>query len=425
MGLAIVFCASVFVLAILPPGFVSGNEPNASVATSQWLRFRGPAGNGLAADSATPPVEWSKDGLGGWRTELAGSGWSSPVVTSDSVLLTAAVPRTDGGGMDLVVMVFDRADGRLRQQFPVFAQTAEDAAKIHNKNSHASPTPVVTDERIFVHFGYQGTAALDRQGKKLWENRELRYPPVHGNGGSPVLVGKALIFTCDGAEAPYVAALHADTGELLWKTPRPVDAARKFSFCTPTAIEVEGKTQVICPGSDCVTALDPSTGRILWQVRYDGYSVVPKPVYADGLVFMATGFGPTRVLAIDPIGSGDVTDSHVRWTLDKGAPKTPSLLAHDGLLYVVSDDGILTVVETADGSSVYKKRLGGNYSASPVLAAGKIYFTSEEGVVQVIAAGRKYQSLASNAMHERTLASPAIVDDSIYLRTEQALYRVQ
>lgn len=393
-------------------------------AEDPWPRFRGPGGDGVAASAANVPLEFTGQTNVAWRTELPGEGWSSPVVGGDRIYLSAAIPDADSDAMDLVVFAIDPSTGGIAERFDVFAQPA-DSPGIHSKNSHASPTLWLEPDRIFAHFGHQGTAALSRAGDILWTNRELSFPPVHGNGGSPTLVGDLLIFTCDGAEEGYIAALDASTGKLLWRTDRPVDADRKFSFCTPTAIEVNGQTQVICPGSDCVLALDPQNGDIIWQVTYDGYSVVPKPVFADGLVFVATGFGPTAVLAIDPKGKGNVTDSNVVWRMDRGAPKTPSLLADQGLLYVTSDDGILTVVETKSGEQVYRKRIGGNYSASPILVNQRIYLTSEDGTVSVIRPGREYELLAENKLGEKTLATPAVAGDSLIIRTEKALYRFE
>ena len=401
-------------------------------AEDPWPKFRGPSGDGKAALGTSLPVQWSTDRDILWRTELPGEGWSSPVVGSDAIYVTAAIPKepsTDGetrneaSEMTLELLKIDPETGALLQRTSIFQQ-GPDAPGIHSKNSHASPTLWLDNDRLFAHFGHQGTALLTRGGKVVWENRELTFPPVHGNGGSPALVGDALIFTCDGAEEGYVAALEASTGKLLWRTNRPVDAPRKFSFCTPTAIEVDGKIQVICPGSDCVLALDPTDGRIIWQVTYDGYSVVPKPVYADGLVFVATGFGPTAIMAIDPSGTGDVTGTHVVWTMDRGAPKTPSLLADKGLLYVTSDDGIFTVLETKTGDQVYKQRIGGKYSASPIMSGDRIYLTSEEGDVRVLRAGREFELLAENKMDERALATPAVLGNSIILRTQSALYRI-
>ncbi|WP_164100628.1 PQQ-binding-like beta-propeller repeat protein [Candidatus Laterigemmans baculatus] len=397
-----------------------------AAAEDPWPRFRGPSGDGTAAADAELPLRWGPDENILWRCELPGEGWSSPVVGDKRVYLTAAIPDAKGeeGDLDLSLLMIDTESGKLIRTVKLLDQSAADAPAIHSKNSHASPTAELSAERVFVHFGHQGTAATDRRGEIAWSNRELRYRPVHGNGGSPLLVGDRLVIAYDGGEDPFVAALDARTGEVLWRTPRPVESSRSFSFCTPTAIEVGGRTQVIVPGSDCVTAHDPEDGKILWYARYDGYSVVPKPLYAGGLIFLSTGYGPTEVLAIRPTGSGDVTDTHIAWRLDRGAPKTPSMVADEELLYVLSDDGILTTLELESGEVVYRKRIGGAYSASPVLAAGRLYLVSEQGIATVIRSGRKFEPLAENDLGERTLASPAIVGNTIFLRTAKALYRI-
>lgn len=411
------FGLAVFVAASL----LNASASNTVTAEDLWPQFRGPAGDGVARQTSAP-VQFSADNRLMWRTELPGEGWSSPVVGSSTIYVSAAIPGNEEKEYQLAVLGIDAETGKVLQRTDVFTQSA-DSPGIHQKNSHASPTLWLSPDRIFAHFGHQGTAALSRSGKVLWTNRELTFPPVHGNGGSPILLDDLLIFTCDGAEEGYVAALDAESGKLRWRTNRPVDAPRKFSFATPTAIDVNGQTQVICPGSDCVLALDPADGTIIWQVLYDGYSVVPKPVFAEGLVFVATGFGPTAVLAIDPTGKGDVTETHVKWSLDRGAPKTPSLLADEGILYVVSDDGILTALEAKTGDSIYRNRIGGQYSASPVLIDDRIYLTSEDGVVRVIRKGREFELLAENELGERALATPAAFDNSILIRTDKALYR--
>ena len=196
-------------------------------------------------------------------------------------------------------------------------------------------------------------------------------------------------------------------------------------FCTPAVIEVNGQMQVIAPGSDCVLALDPATGETIWDVRYEGYSVVPKPIYHRGLVFISTSFDNSKMLAIRPNGKGVVTETHVAWQLDRNVPKTPSMIAHDGLVYSISDDGIATCVEAETGDLIYRKRIGGNYSASPLLAGNKLYFTSEDGVTTVVRAGEDFEEVGSNALEERTLASLGVIGDSILLRTVTALYRIQ
>lgn len=408
---------------------VSAGAFSSFVAAEDWPIFRGPQGDGVV-DQALP-TEWSANKNVAWRTEIPGEGWSSPVTAGDRIYLTAAIPTVESNDNQekqeymLSLIIIDAVSGRLLKTISILEQAGERSARIHRKNSHASPTPVIDGDKIYVHFGYQGTACLTLAGEVLWKNRQLYFKPTHGNGGSPVLVSGNLIFTCDGDAEPKIVALNASNGQLAWSTPRPVSAKKTFSFCTPTVINVDGQLQVIAPGSDCVLALDPETGKTLWDVRYVGYSVVPKPIYHRGLVFISTSFDSSKMLAIRPTGRGVVTDTHVEWQLDRNVPKTPSMLAHQGLVYSISDDGIATCVEAETGDLVYRKRIGGNYSSSPLLAGGKLYFTSEDGVTTVISAGEEFEELAANALKERTLASLGVIDDSILLRTATALYRIQ
>ena len=247
-------------------------------------------GQGISA-AVNVPIEWNATSHIAWKAETPGRGWSSPVLSHGKLYLTAAVP--DAGSTDLTLHAFcmDAKDGRILWDTEVFRPEPSVTAKMHPKNSPASGTPIVTEDRLYVHFGHMGTAALDLSGKIVWQQTELKYSPVHGNGGSPILLGDELIFSCDGETDPFVAALDAKTGAVRWKTPRNSTARKKFSFCTPLAIKVGAATEVISPGSGFVGAYDPKDGRELWRVRYgEGYSVVPRPVFAQGLLFLSSGF---------------------------------------------------------------------------------------------------------------------------------------
>ena len=260
---------------------------------------------------------------------------------------------------------------------------------IHQKNGHASPTPIVTDDgRLFVHFGHQGTACLDLAGTKLWQNRSLTYRPVHGNGGSPVLVDGKLIFNCDAESSPFIVALDAKTGEVAWRIDRPETAQpQKFAFATCAVIAVDGRTEVISPGAGAVDALDPGDGKHLWRVSYEGYSNVPKPVFAHGLIFITTSYDTPDMLAIDPRGaSGDVTETHVKWTSGKKAPMTVSPIVVGEEIYWVTDQGgIVTCADAKSGRIHWAERIGARAnSASPVFADGRIYLLDEDGKTHVL-----------------------------------------
>ena len=248
--------------------------------------------------------------------------------------------------------------------------------------------------------------ADDRPATILWKAR-FDYQSQHGAGGSPIVYGDLLIFSCDGSDAAFVIALDKHTGKVKWKTNRgfPADQA----YTTPLVIRAADRDQLISVGAFRAAAYDPLTGKEIWRVRYDeGFSNVPRPVFAHGLVFIATGFQQPSLLAVRPDGTGDVTKTHIAWTLKRGAPLTPSPIVVGDELYVVNDGGIATCLDAKTGDVIWQQRLGGTYSASPVFADGRIYFLAEQGVTTVIAPGREFRRLAANTLDGGLLASMAV-----------------
>ncbi len=391
-------------------------------AAVEWPQFRGPTGQGIS-EAREVPVEWSATEHVAWKVEVPGSGWSSPVIRGGRIYLTSAL-----GGSDakLHALCLDAADGRVLWNTEVLVPDPGSVAAMHRKNSPASGTPVVTDDRLFVHFGHMGAAALDLEGKVLWRQTDLAYPPVHGTGGSPVLLGDALVFNGDGGKDPFIAALEAKSGEVRWKTPRNSPARKSFSFSTPLAIEVKGAAQIVSPGSGFVGAYDPANGAELWRVAYgEGYSVVPRPVFAHGLLFVSSGFDKPTVYAIDPAdATGDATATNIVWSQSKGAPHSASMIVVGDELYFVSDAGIATCADARTGTVHWSERLGGGFSASPVAAEGRIYFQNETGTGFVLKAGRTFELLAKNDLGARTLASPAVIDGALFIRSENHLWKI-
>lgn len=399
---------------------------NTAARAADWLQFRGTEGDGESRVVALP-TEWSATEHVAWRCELPGEGWSSPVVLGDRIYLSSAIAKEQDkpdSDRDLALLIVDARAGKLIQRVNLFHVPGATAAKIHSKNSNASPTPLIDGERIYVHFGHLGTACTTTDGEIVWRNDDLSYPPVHGNGGSPVLVGRSLVFSQDGADESKVIALDIETGKVRWETPRNVESSKKFSFCTPLVLQVAGQQQVIIPGSNVVQSLDPETGKEFWRVRYDGYSVIPRPIVSEGLVMVCTGYDRPSLLAIRPDGKGDVTDTHVVWKTDVSVPHTPSLCTRSELIFMVSDKGIASCLESATGKEVWKERIGGNFSASPLLAGEVLYLLSEEGDTTVIKADREFSRVARNRLGERTLASMAVVDRDLLIRSANALYRI-
>jgi outer membrane protein assembly factor BamB len=388
----------------------------ASGVAQDWPEFRGPGGRGHSADRGVP-FEWSESKNIAWKTALPGQGWSSPVVSGGRIWVTTAVVDRD---VSLRALAFDAATGREVVNVEVFRTRAPGA--LHPKNSRASPSPIVEGDRVYVHFGAEGTAALTTAGEVVWKER-FTYESQHGAGGSPVLHGDLLIINCDGSDSAFVVALDKRTGKTHWKTSRrrPWDQA----YTTPLVIRVGDRDQVVSVGAFRAAAYDPESGKEIWRVSYgDGFSNVPRPVYGHGLVYIATGFFQPAIIAVRPDGTGDVSKTHVAWTLQRAAPLTPSPLLVGDEMYVVTDAGIASCVDASTGAIHWQQRLNGTFSASPVFADGRIYFLAEDGVATVIAPGREFKRLASNALDGATLASMAVSGGSIYIRSATHLYRI-
>jgi outer membrane protein assembly factor BamB len=409
----------------------------ADIALADWPQFRGPTGQGISA-ARRVPLAWSATENVAWKVAVPGSGWSSPVLAGGRLYVTTAVAAgdaeqnlEDAATFSLRAICLDATDGRIVWDVEAMRADAEAAKPLHSKNSLASPTPIVDSDRVFVHFGHMGTAALDLEGNVLWRQTNVEYSPVHGNGGSPALVEDMLVFSCDGAEEPFLVALDRTTGEVRWKTPRRTSAKKTFAFSTPLVINMSGGQQIVSPASGHVGAYDPRTGRELWRVRYgEGYSVIPRPVTSQGLLVLSSGFDRPAIYTIRlPDGRsaddrGDMTETHVAWRHNKAAPNTPSPIVVGDELYFVSDSGIASCLDLRKGKVHWSERLGGAFSASPVAAEGRLYFLSEQGVCYVVAARREFKLLATNDLGDRTFASPAVDDGALFIRSESHLWRI-
>jgi len=392
-------------------------------AAEDWPQFRGPTGQGHSKEQGLP-LEWSETQNIAWKVPVSG-GWSSPVIAGGRVWVTAVDATRNKRGEDSVISLrligLDVTSGREVVNTEVFK--IDNPGAINIKNSRASPTPIVDGDRVYVHFGEDGTAALTTSGQLLWSTR-LRYDAQHGNGGSPVLYRDLLIINCDGwGNDAYVVALDTQTGKSKWRTSRRRPWSQAYS--TPLVIRVGDEDQVVSVGAFRTVAYEPLTGKEIWRVSYgEGFSNVPRPVFGQGLVFIATGFQEPALMAVRADGRGDVTRTHVAWMLTRGAPYTPSPILVGDELYYISDTGVLSCVDATTGKMIWQQRLGGNYSASPVFADGRIYTLSEEGMTTVFAPGKTFQKLATNRLDGTTLASIAISDRSLFIRSDTHLYRI-
>ena len=379
-----------------------------------WPEFRGPTGQGHSSERGVP-VEWSETRNVRWKVAVPGKGWSSPSIRDGRLWLTTATDL----GRSLRLLCVDVRDGRTIRDLEVVRFQGD--LKIHDKNSHASPTPLVDTDRVYVHFGSHGTGCVGVDGRVLWTTK-LEYYHRHGPGGSPALVGDRVVINCDGYDIQYVVALDRETGRVRWKSPRKGYQA----YTTPLLIRVNGRDQVVSVGAYRAVAYDPETGAEIWSVGYGkGFSNVPRPVFGHGMVFLSAGFQEPLFLAVRADGKGDVTDTHLVWQTKRGAPLTPSPLLVGDELYLVSDTGIASCLDARTGRAHWQERIGGNHAASPVYADGRIYFLSEDGETAVVEQEKVFKKVAVNRLDGRFLASMAVSDGAVFLRSDGYLYRIQ
>lgn len=394
-------------------------------AQDSWTEFRGPHGNGHAK-AAGLPRRWSETENVRWKTAIHGRGWSSPVVRGGQVWLTTATP----DGKELSAICVDRESGKILLDRVLF--TVEKPEDTKKYNSYASPTPLLVEGRVVLHFGSYGTACLDTKTfETLWERRDLGCNHWRGPGSSPILHGGRAIIHFDGYDQQYVVALELKDGKTAWKTVRSHDYGTndgdlKKGFATPTVVEVGGVEQLISPAAKAVFAYDPKTGSEIWSVRFSNHSAAARPFAGHGLLFISTGFSKGELLAIRPDGKGDVTGTHVVWKADKGVGSKPSpILAGDVILSVADQGGVALCLEAKTGKELWRERIAGGFSASPVAADGVIYFFDEAGAGVVLEPGPKCNVLQKNVLEKGCMASPAVAGKALYVRTESHLYRIE
>lgn len=393
-------------------------------ADANWPQFRGPHGNGHV-DAKKLPLTWSETNNVTWKTAIHDLGWSSPVAWGNQIWVTTATE----DGRSLFAVCVDSDTGKIVHDLKVF--DTEKPEHVASVNSYASPTPVIETGRLYAHYGTYGTACLDTTtGRTLWTRRDLNCDHHEGPGASPLLHQNLLILTVDGRDVQYVVALDKTTGKTVWKTNRSVDYSPypincRKAFCTPIVIEVGRRQQLFSPGAKAMIAYDPITGEELWKARYNGWSMTPRPLFGQGLLFVITDYERPELWAVRPDGSGDVTDTHVAWKITKDMPGTSSLLLIDDLLYMVNDPGYALCVEAKTGAIVWRERLKGKHSASAIYGQGRIYFFSEKATTTVLQAAREFKVLAENQLDDRLMATPAVVENSIILRTRTHLYRLE
>lgn len=412
-------------------------EKSASQSTDAlvWPEFRGPNRSGIAPEGCSPPVTWSETENIAWKTAIPHFGHSSPVIAEGKIWLTTATEE----GHDYYVIAVDPESGEIVLNKHLFH--ADNPEPLGNAvNGYASPSPVAEPGRVYLHFGTYGTAALDAETHEvLWTREDLHCRHYRGPGSSPILFENLLILTFDGIDTRFVVALDKDSGETVWKTERTtvfndydengeliMEGDRRKAFSTPLVVDVNGRPILVSPASSAAYGYDARTGDQVWNMAITGHSTSTSPVFGHGLAYFSTGYGGTELLAIEPDGEGDVTESKVAWRHQgEQMPNMPSPLLVDDLLYTISNKSDVTCFDAKTGDFIWQERVGGNFMASPVYADGKIYFASSQGKIVVIEHGRTFEELAENRLDDGMLATPAFAGNAIYLRTTTHLYRIE
>jgi outer membrane protein assembly factor BamB len=424
---------------------------SASVAASDWPAWRGPAGTGSTTETKLPD-RWSATENVAWKVPLGGLGVSSPIVSGNRIFVTSQVgsgvrapgnhPRlVQGGNADaageralqaaaaagdrtfFVVEAFNRADGKRLWQYRV--EAAGNLPGVHDKHNLASPSPVTDGQMVYAWFGTGQIVALDMEGKLVWQRHlgtEISpFDVIWGHSSSPTLFEDSLLLLCDHAPASYLLAVDKRTGKERWRADR---GKGKLSYSTPLVVDTPAGPELIVNSSERVDAYNPRTGALLWYTGTTNRFPIPMPVFHDGTIYMSRGYRSGPYMAIRPGGRGDVTGTHIVWEAQTGAPYISSLVHDGGLIYMATDVGGVTVVDAKTGQRVWQQRVEGIFSASPVAGDGKVYFASETGETIVMKSGSTPEVIARNDIGERLMASPAISNGQIFLRTDGHLFAI-
>ena len=412
---------------------------------ADWPQWRGPNGQGID-DFSIIPSEWNENKNISWKTEVAGKGGSSPVITGNQVWITTAhetlAPKEERderlkantGGQPVVVLsnvrihavCIDKNSGKILHDIEVLRK--KNPQWVHKTNSYASPTPVIDNDKIYFQNGSYGSACLDLKTLDIvWTNQDLWVMHENGPGGSPIIWNDLLIFHMDGSDNQYIVALDKMTGKVKWRTPRSgkmhSNPQLKKAYGTPAITQINGKDVIFSTAANWLYGYEPSSGKELWKVEYGflGFSNVPKPVFGDGMVYIGTSFMKPQILALDI--TKDIPE--ISWSYKRGVPAVSSPVLVGNELFFVSDSGgVVTCLDSKTGTEHFRERIGGNHSASPTYVSGRILFHSKEGETVAIKPGSEFKILGKNKLSGEHHASAAVSSNSLFLRTDKALYKI-
>jgi outer membrane protein assembly factor BamB len=404
----------------------------ASSQDKNWTHFRGSNSNGLA-ETENIPLKWD-DSVIKWKTEIHDKGHSSPVVYNNQIWVTTA--KSDG--KELYAVCLDFKTGEIIYDIKVF--TPDEIEEKHSLNTYATPTPCIEKGFVYVHYGSGGTACINTaNGSIVWKRSDFKCKFVQGPASSPVIYKNLLILHYEGVDIRYIVALDKSNGKQIWKSDRPADLYEPLpeigrkAYSTPVIINVKGRDMLISNGSAVCIAYDPYTGKEIWRVVDGAESTVAMPFTENGVVFWYTGFmvasdgtNYTDLLAVNPDGNGDITGTNIIWKKRDGLVQNQMLspVIKDGLIYTVNTRNIMMCIDSETGEDIWSKHVTSNYNASPIYINGNIWFFSVKGEVLVLKAGRQYEVVAQNKMDSGIWATPAILRNSIIIRTQNYLYRI-
>ncbi|HAX41673.1 MAG TPA: PQQ-binding-like beta-propeller repeat protein [Bryobacteraceae bacterium] len=426
------------------------------LGAQQWPAFRGPMGSGVN-EAANPPVKWNGE-TGeniAWKTPIPGISTSSPVVWGGKVFVVTSVsadpkaefrhglfgdvePSKDTAEHEWKIYCLDRRTGDILWERLAYKGVPK--VKRHPKSSFSSPSPVTDGKRVVAWFGSEGVYAWDMDGKPLWKreagvlDQGWFFDPDYqwGAASSPMLWQDLVLLQADQQQGSWLAAWDAATGKEVWR----VERDEIPGWATPVVLEHEGAAQLVTNSTKRIRGHDPRTGKLLWELGGNSEITVTTPVLGGGLIFVANGYPPIQpIYAIKWGARGDITlkegeeaNAGLAWSKKRGGPYMPTPLVYGGLLYLCSNNGVLSAYRVTDGERVLQQRVagkGGAFSASPIAARGRLYLTSEDGEVHVLQAGEKPETLSSNPMGEVLMATPALVDDMIIVRGMKHVFAIR